>query len=277
MSFAFTVNKQEYISTRAPTRGATAAEYSVIGALLLISTRAPTRGATLAADADGLAIVTHFYSRPYARGDLTDGVNELRPVAISTFFSFLLAPLREGRRRASGGISPDYSISTRAPTRGATYSARVKTRIAEFLLAPLREGRRFPAQSYANTYYKFLLAPLREGRHTIRNLSPRFSPLFLLAPLREGRRDYLVFLENEERISTRAPTRGATPPISAPCSWLRYFYSRPYARGDARSCLPIGVLHIFLLAPLREGRQQFFTKPQVDLYDKLLKNSHFSN
>ena len=28
---------------------------------------------------------------------------------------------------------------------------------------------------------------------------------------------------------------------------------------------------VFLLAPLREGRQQFFTKPQVDLYDKLLK------
>ena len=27
----------------------------------------------------------------------------------------------------------------------------------------------------------------------------------------------------------------------------------------------------FLLTPLREGRQQFFTKPQVDLYDKLLK------
>ena len=28
---------------------------------------------------------------------------------------------------------------------------------------------------------------------------------------------------------------------------------------------------VFLLTPLREGRQQFFTKPQVDLYDKLLK------
>lgn len=31
------------------------------------------------------------------------------------------------------------------------------------------------------------------------------------------------------------------------------------------------VMPKFLLAPLREGRQQFFTKPQVDLYDKLLK------
>ena len=49
-------------------------------------------------------------------------------------------------------------------------------------------------------------------------------------------------------ISTHAPTRGATSPRSA--AW------RP-----AR----------FLLTPLREGRQQFFTKPQVDLYDKLLK------
>ena len=50
-------------------------------------------------------------------------------------------------------------------------------------------------------------------------------------------------------ISTRAPTRGAT------------YREKPYPLTDEQ----------FLLAPLREGRQQFFTKPQVDLYDKLLK------
>ena len=71
------------------------------------------------------------------------------------------------------------------------------------------------------------------------------------------------------------------------------FYSRPYARGDVGKQLRLryvaaistraptrgatfaDAVHAdmrkFLLAPLREGRQQFFTKPQVDLYDKLLK------
>ena len=50
-------------------------------------------------------------------------------------------------------------------------------------------------------------------------------------------------------ISTRAPTRGAT------------YREKPYPLTDEQ----------FLLAPLHEGRQHFFTKPQVDLYDKLLK------
>ncbi len=78
------------------------------------------------------------------------------------------------------------------------------------------------------------------------------------------------------------------------CADLRDFYSRPYARGDGsvveqhdvdlvaflltplregRPAPPRRWPHSlkFLLTPLREGRQQFFTKPQVDLYDKLLK------
>ena len=76
------------------------------------------------------------------------------------------------------------------------------------------------------------------------------AKLFLLAPLREGR---------------RCP--GAR---CCPCCFSD-FYSRPYARGDAADQRAMLMVTLFLLAPLREGRQQFFTKPQVDLYDKLLK------
>ena len=80
---------------------------------------------------------------------------------------------------------------------------------------------------------------------------------------------------HEERvtktISTHAPTRGATARDKTPERLLRNFYSRPYARGDGADDLHQPEPGAFLLTPLREGRQQFFTKPQVDLYDKLLK------
>lgn len=89
------------------------------------------------------------------------------------------------------------------------------------------------------------------------------------------------------------PLREGRPARPANTGRWSNFYSRPYARGDTRSHPGEVLLLIFLLAPLREGRpemsimlppkapfllaplhegrQQFFTKPQVDLYDKLLK------
>ena len=82
---------------------------------------------------------------------------------------------------------------------------------------------------------------------------------------------------NQSIISTRAPTRGATPP-AARSSARPAISTRTPTRGATRLSLTLfSPVRGFLLAPLREGRQQFFTKPQVDLYDKLLKNSHFSN
>ena len=84
-------------------------------------------------------------------------------------------------------------------------------------------------------------------------------------------------------ISTRAPTRGATRDNEILRRSAQYFYSRPYTRGDLFTfavCLSMAAIstraptrgatwkfrstprkHQFLLAPLHEGRQQFFTKP----------------
>ena len=72
-------------------------------------------------------------------------------------------------------------------------------------------------------------------------------------------------------ISTRAPTRGATT-LLAEDTEASHISTRAPTRGATwvRELLNTEP-EVFLLAPLREGRQQFFTKPQVDLYDKLLK------
>ena len=80
-----------------------------------------------------------------------------------------------------------------------------------------------------------------------------------------------------QRISTRAPTRGATSAQTAGGTFMLFllaplhegrltpfylpsdtgnFYSRPYARGDSAGVWPSVVSRIFLLAPLREGRPE---------------------
>ena len=76
--------------------------------------------------------------------------------------------------------------------------------------------------------------------------------LFLLAPLREGRPGDLHFADVVRPISTHAPTRGATPESFFSYRRFRYFYSRPYARGDARSYIPQAqLLAISTHAPTR--------------------------
>ena len=72
--------------------------------------------------------------------------------------------------------------------------------------------------------------------------------VFLLPPLREGR-----------------PGRTRTS------STAGVFLLAPLREGRPEMSIMLPPKAPFLLAPLHEGRQQFFTKPQVDLYDKLLK------
>ena len=79
-----------------------------------------------------------------------------------------------------------------------------------FLLTPLREGRHHLPPSFNDIYIIFLLTPLREGRPSLHRDNCVLT-LFLLTPLREGRHERLAHMRF----------------ISS------YFYSRPYARGDA--------------------------------------------
>ena len=166
-----------------------------------ISTRAPTGGAT--------------YTTPTA--------NTARRI-------FLLAPPREGRPGAQPGLTGGWIISTRAPTGGATgYHPQGLLRICDFYSRPHGRGdsnRMMEGSSRDG----FLLAPPREGRPAGTGRW-RLGYRFLLAPPREGRR---LSPANEffgDRISTRAPTGGATEEYES--QWTG---------------------SIFLLAPPREGR-----------------------
>ena len=182
-----------------------------------------------------------------------------------------------------------HSLCEKGATRAATKAA-----LYVFLLPPLREGRPLrPARRFPTPY--FYSRPYARG-DTISGGGAIPLPLFLLTPLREGRR-----LSTRQRVLlcqnfySRPYARGDKYLIDRDRSTIYHFYSRPYARGDTRGMIYLydniknistraptrgatslaAVLalfvFVFLLAPLREGRQQFFTKPQVDLYDKLLK------
>ena len=175
-------------------------------------------------------MISYFYSRPYTRGDIcTD------------------------RRRYI------YAISTRAPTRGATYS---------FLLAV--------------GYRQFLLAPLHEGRPNGGSGGPPMWGISTRAPTRGATRSHCWIALVSRYFYSRPYARGDRKCRSC-CRRKHHFYSRPYARGDkrtkplARRCERLFLLpplregrrttrffpvfrSVFLLPPLREGRQQFFTK-----------------
>ena len=126
---------------------------------------------------------------------------------------------------------------------------------------------------------KFLLTPLREGRHKRVSSHSTISAISTHAPTRGATRDHETYSQ-EEAISTHAPTRGATKESPGYISMheflltplregrrrkqykfryiCRYFYSRPYARGDSAGLNIAGQGLAFLLTPLREGRRRFF-------------------
>ena len=161
-----------------------------------------------------------FYSRPCVRGDGTRWILRTTPA------TFLLAPLREGRRKNTGDSfmtgeafllaplregrhrigrkryqSPDFY--SRPCVRGDIPHLTKTMPPSSFLLAPLREGRRI-LLSMSLIVGIFLLAPLREGRPA-QAPAPKIAHLFLLAPLREGRLRTNLCAQSFDCISTRAP------------------------------------------------------------------------
>ena len=200
-----------------------------------ISTHAPAGGATSGAGANGIAR-SHFYSRPCGRGDAhgrtygsfrqisthapAGGATPPLPGGPTTYsflltplregrrsflreynilvISFLLTPLREGRLAAPERNHAGGAISTHAPAGGATASTSCISLSSNlFLLTPLREGRREYRAKWYGEDEAFLLTPLREGRRARRE-QMRMMALFLLTPLREGRQcqtaDMLIWI-----------------------------------------------------------------------------------
>ena len=123
----------------------------------IISTSAPKRGATPSAVMVRESLA-YFYSRPYARGDgATAALNW-------GMLTFLLAPLREGRRSACSRQRCELCYFYSRPyTRGdLTRCARLTER-RYFYSRPYTRGD--DCITSANTPpLSFLLAPLHEGR-----------------------------------------------------------------------------------------------------------------
>ena len=93
--------------------------------------------------------------------------------------------------------------------KGATRAA-AKAALYVFLLPPLREGRPFdPAEGIVMP--KFLLAPLREGRPAACGTAHSAAAYFYSRPYVRGDPGHQLDDHDRRQISTRAPTRRATP------------------------------------------------------------------
>ena len=170
-------------------------------------------------------------------------------------FSFLLTPLREGRRaRGRCSCRQRGNFYSRPCGRGdetSLYLSGIAPTL--FLLTPLREGR----PRWACWYFSscaFLLTPLREGRRTVSASDSAPGTNFYSRPCGRGDASepdefvayyisthapaggatvlLLVFLLDVLTISTHAPAGGATRAPWPTTARSRNFYSRPCGRGD---------------------------------------------
>ena len=234
------------VSIRAPARGATRIFLAAGVGLGPVSIRAPARGATRTTRRD---IPKHkgFYPRP-----------------------------RTGATRSAERTLGQLSVSIRAPARGATAAALSICCRSKFLSAPPHGGRRTPHPSLADLIFGFYPRPRTGG--DVGTLKPYAgNPRFLSAPPHGGRPiatgswwacrssfyprprtggDVLcaVPLGAVERVSIRAPARGATLlKVGSPDT--ENVSIRAPARGATQS--PPGRTapgHRFLSAPPHGGR-----------------------
>ena len=185
--------------------------------------------------------------------------------------SFLLTPLREGRRcppaRPSHTARNFYS---RPCGRGdARPRRRCRTPLVHFYSRPCGRGDTAARKGMMEEYV-FLLTPLREGRPLQSSTSPQ-TERFLLTPLREGRLVRRLLVRNPDDhfysrpcgrgdagqaaaragtpISTHAPAGGATGFRRHGTAYRKYFYSRPCGRGDLKKEYEGTVYYISTHAP----------------------------
>ena len=152
-------------------------------------------------------------------------------VAPADTVTFLLTPLREGRRLRLAHFRPQNLHFYSRPCGRGDENVQHKIRIHhDFYSRPCGRGD-CASRPSTTSAPRFLLTPLREGRQMLMFV-PNGSMLFLLTPLREGR-----------RLSRKVESFQKD-----------YFYSRPCGRGDASKTCTVSCVFVFLLTPLREGR-----------------------
>ncbi len=196
---------------------------------VLISIHAPPRGATARREGKGTAGYISIHAPP--RG----ATKHLKNFLHITLFQF--TPLREGRPSWLREIDSRGAISIHAPPRGATVPAvQRRGRMENFNSRPSARGDTF---AVGEKYLRKISihAPPR-GATERRKPSSRHKQ-FQFTPLREGRR------YNSQK-------KGRT---------LKYFNSRPSARGDRAGRYNSAERERFQFTPLREGRHVRRVKP----------------
>ena len=197
---------------------------------------------------------------------------------------FLLTPLREGRPFISQSVTALLGAFLLTPLReGRQLLAAYSSYVSNFYSRPCGRGDASVASTAAQPFSISTHAPaggativFLDGHLAGRDISTHApaggatTPIdagisrvfrFLLTPLREGR---LCADEQAVRIghiSTHAPAGGATRFRCSMRPARNNFYSRPCGRGDDGTEDHQILMKLFLLTPLREGRQQFSTSP----------------
>ena len=146
---------------------------------------------------------------------------------------FLLTPLREGRPLPPSSGRTQPRISTHAPAGGATVT-----------------GLADPDQDLG-----FLLTPLREGRPEDALDAAHKAIISTHAPA-GGATGYCCILSSNSSISTHAPAGGATDSPRGRAAGGRISTHAPAGGATLPSSNSIEERSVFLLTPLREGRQK---------------------
>ena len=146
--------------------------------------------------------------------------------------TFLLTPLREGRRTDGTEKTAAVNFYSRPCGRGDTQEAVGLAELVGFLLTPLREGRPGLLKR-AKAALEFLLTPLREGRPARKSGGQNDADLYFYSrPC--GRGDVgSQHAKRRRHISTHAPAGGATQRNQNKNQSNAHFYSRPCGRGDS--------------------------------------------
>ena len=149
-------------------------------------------------------------------------------------YIFLLTPLREGRLQIVKAVPDIFHISTHAPAGGATS----------------RSQKSAPSDAI------FLLTPLREGRPGFRHGKRARSIISTHAPAGGATAYRWPYFRNGPSISTHAPAGGATQVIENIANDFKISTHAPAGGATCWAVVLLLMYGIFLLTPLREGRQR---------------------
>ena len=190
----------------------------------------------------------YFYSRPCGRGDSSDGFENVNTNG------FLLTPLREGRPPARRSApQEDFYFYSRPCGRGDRREQEAARQKIYFYSRPCGRGDGNQPLSHWHFLY-FYSRPCGRG-DGMRFVCDCCHDLFLLTPLREGRRAALYAETGAYTISTHAPAGGATQRPRKRRGRASISTHAPAGGATVMAAKPFPASALFLLTPLREGRQ----------------------